>query len=259
MKTVVRGFVALLLSMIGSMAQGITYTATGQGDATNKTLSASASFAVFDQKLIITLSNTATYDANDANDILTAIFFSITGNPTLSGTSAVLGPDTAIKNRPGMSGPGMNVGGAWAYHDSPTGLPHDATEEISIANLKSFGKGSRFSGLKLAPSGGAAFGVTTDFDSLGNDKGSFKHQQLIENTVVFTMGGLPTNFTLADISDVSFQYGTDLKSADLDLAGTIDGGSNGNSTVPEPTTTMLVVAGLLGTFALARKPRGSPP
>ena len=259
MKTVVRGIIALVLSLMGNMAQGLTYTATGSGDSTNKELSAFATFAISNQKLVITLSNTATYDASDANDILTAIFFTLTGNPTLTGTSAVLGSDTAIKDRPGVSGPGMNVGSAWSYRDDMTDLPDDATDGISVTSLKNFGKKFRFSDTKLASSGGVAYGVTTTFDNLGNDKSSIKHQQLIDNTVVFTLGGLPTNFTLADISDVSFQYGTDLKDADLNLAGTISGGGNGGPAVPEPTTTVLVAAGLLGTFALTRKSRSSPP
>jgi hypothetical protein len=258
MKAVVRGFVALLLSMIVSMAQGITYTATGQGDATNKTLDASATFAVVNHDLVITLSNTAKYDADDANDILTALFFKISGDPALTGISAVLGSDTAVKARPGVSGPGMNVGGEWSYRDDLTDLPDGATVGISSASLKQFTAHMRFGGLNLqgptAP-GGVQYGMTTAFDTLGNDKSSIKRQQLIENTVVFTMGGVPNGFTLADISDVSFQYGTDVKNSDFDLAGAISGQGNGGPVIPEPSPTALVAAGLLGTFVLARRSR----
>jgi hypothetical protein len=42
------------------------------------------------------------------------------------------------------------------------------------------------------------------FDSVDNDESNLKHQQIIENAVVFT---------LADISNVNFQYGTSLRNS----------------------------------------------
>ena len=69
-------------------------------------------------------------------------------------------------------------------------------------------------------------------------------------------------FTLADISDVSFQYGTNLKDPGLNLAGTISGGSV-SPVIPEPDTAALIATGLLWAFALVRRPgaslfRGNP-
>jgi len=120
MKTVVRGLVVLALFTVGNIAHGSTYTAT------NTTLSASATFAVSDLKLVITLSNTATTDPSNSADILTGIFFTLAGDPALTPVSALLGPNTAIKDRPGVSGPGTNVGGEWAYRNGLPGLPHGA-------------------------------------------------------------------------------------------------------------------------------------
>ena len=266
MKTVVRGLVALLvLFVVGNVAHGLTFTATGQGDNTNKILSASVTFAVSDLKLVITLANTATFDPDDSADILTGVFFTLVGDPLLTRTSALLGSDTAIEARSGVSGPGMNVGGQWAYRNDLTDLTNEPNEGLAIAGLKNFSKKPyRFSGPKLASPSGVQYGVTTDFDNLGNDKASLKHQQLIENTVVFTMGGLPTNFTFADISNVSFQYGTGPSAADL--AGTVSG--SGVPVIPEPNTIALVAAGLLGGVHLraatkgrrprSRMPRGAP-
>ena len=252
MKKIVRGFIALALAIVGNAAQALTYTATGPGDATNKTLSASATFTVSGLKLIITLSNTATYDADDSGDILTGIFFRLAGDPLLTRTSAVLGPNTAIKGRSGVSGPGMNVGGEWAYRNDLAGISSGTNapnEGISSTTLKQFGKRHRFSGPNLqgptAP-GGAEYGVTTAFDGLGNDKRSIRRQQLIENTVIFTLSGLSSNFALADISNVSFQYGTSFR--DAELAGT----SSGVVQVPEPSTIMLVGMGLFGAIVVMR-------
>jgi hypothetical protein len=218
-------------------------------------LNASVTFTVSDLQLVITLSNTATYDADDSADVLTGIFFTLAGDLSLTPTSALLGSDTAIKDRPGESGPGMNVGNQWAYRNDLTGMASGANEGIAIANLKEFGNRHRFSGPKLGSSGGVKYGVTTDFDSLGNDKSSIKNQQLIENSVVFTMGGLPTNFTLADISNFSFQYGANLN--DGNLAGTISG--SGSPVIPEPNTIALVAVGLLGCVRLGAMTRGSRP
>jgi hypothetical protein len=249
MKTVVRGSVALVLLMVGNMTNALTFTATAPGDNTNKTLNASVTFAIKNLELVITLSNTATYDADDRADVLTGIFFTLAGDLSLTQNSAVLGSDTAIKGRPGISGPGMNVGEQWAYRNDLTGMMNGANEGIAIANLKDFGKRYRFSGPKLGSSGGVKYGVTTDFDGLGNDKSTIKHQQLIENTIVFTMSGLPTNFTIADISNVSFQYGTDLK--EENISGTSD-----SPAIPEPNTIVLVAVGLLGCVRLGAMTKG---
>src|SRR6266404_4024943 len=157
MKTVARGLVALALILIGSTAQGVTYTAT------NRTLSASASFAVSDLKLVITLSNTATTDPSNSADILTGIFFTLTGDPALTPISALLGADTAIKGRPSVSGPGMSVGGEWAYRSDLTGLPQGANEGVSSTSLRQFSQQYRFPGSNLQGSvapGGAQYGVT---------------------------------------------------------------------------------------------------
>jgi hypothetical protein len=254
MKIVVRGLVALALSIIGNSAHGLTFTATGPGDDTNKILSALATFVVSDLKLVITLSNTASNDPDKSAEILTGVFFTLAGDPPLARTSAVLGSDTAIKNRPGISGPGMNVGSEWVYGNGLTGLPDGANEGLTIASLNKIHKRNHFSGPNLGPSGGVQFGVTTAFDDLGNDKGDLKHKQLIENTVVFTLSQLPTDFTLADISNVSFQYGTSLKDPGPNLAGTIRGEGN-NPVIPEPGTTTLIATGLLWSFALVGRPR----
>ena len=85
MKTVVRGLVALaVIFIVGRAAHGLTFTVSGHGDATK--LSAPATFAVTNLQLIITLSNTASFDPNDSADILTGIFFQMAGDPALTRT-----------------------------------------------------------------------------------------------------------------------------------------------------------------------------
>ena len=249
MKTVVRGLVALAaVFVVGNAAHGLTFTATGHGDDTNETLSASATFVITNLQLVITLSNNGTFDPDDTADILTGIYFTLAGDPLLTRTGAVLGPDTAIKDRSGVNGPGTSVGADWAYRNNLSSQTNQPDEALTIASLKGFGgKRYRFAGPKPGSPGGVKYGVTTDFDNMGNDKGGLKNKQLIENTVIFTLGGLPTNFTLADISNVHFQYGT--SPTDANLAGTLSD-TGGTPVIPEPNTIVLVAAGLLGCLRL---------
>jgi len=53
------------------------FKATGPGNGSGQTNSATVSFAVANSELVVTLSNAALYDPNDDQDILTAIFFKV--------------------------------------------------------------------------------------------------------------------------------------------------------------------------------------
>ena len=73
-----------------SHATAVTLTGTGPGGR-----SASATFDTFSlfgvDYLTVRLTNTATYDSRVPTEILTAIFFSLPGNPTLSQTTGFSG------------------------------------------------------------------------------------------------------------------------------------------------------------------------
>ena len=251
------GLVALVLFIVVGTAhaytltgtgKGLTFTATGPGDNRGETLHASATFAVSNLNLIVTLENTGTFDPNDPADILTALFFTIAGNLALTRVSAELGPDSSVIGHRLPLGFDGDVGGEWTYRNNLTRTPQGANEGISSTNLKWFGnKKYLFPGEQLRGAGhpgGVDFGITTLFDLPSNNRGGIKNKGLIQNVVVFTFG-LPAGFERMEISDVTFLYGTNLKPSEI-LDGVL-------TAIPEPSTISLVTAGLLGALTLARR------
>jgi hypothetical protein len=246
---IVAGVVAgVAIAAISSVVSGQTFTATGPGDEPGETLSAAATFSVSDLDLIVTLSNTGTFDPENANDILTGIFFTIDGDPELTPESAdVASGSSVIAHRlpPGFDG---DVGSQWAYRNDLAGAPDGTDEGISSTSLKWFGTKNLFSKEKIkgfGSFGGISFGITTLDDLGGHDRGNLKNQALTQNSVVFTFSGLPNDFSLSEISDVTFQYGTSFKAPELF-------GEPMPSDIAEPPTIALVAVSLLGALGAMR-------
>jgi len=202
--------------------------------------------------LIVTLSNLSTFDPNDAPDILTGIFFKINGDPKLTPVSAHLGTGSSVIGHALPSSFDGDVGGEWAYRGDLVKAPGDAggvEDGISATNLKWFGnKKYNFPGPNLEGGksvGGIDFGLTSLADLPKNDKGEIKNKGLIQNTVVFTFT-MPVGIALSDVTDVTFQYGKSLKSAE-EITG------EQLALVPEPSTIMLVAAGFAGAVAFGRR------
>lgn len=206
-------------------ALAITFTATDGG-----LLSASAAFTLSSGTLTVVLTNTGG-EVSNPSQILTALFFSSSGtltpvSATLSGGSTVFfGPDG-----------GGNVGGEWAYGSSLAGAPLGATQGISSSGFSLFGA-ANFGGANLEGPiavNGMNYGLVSGADdlTLGNAAvtGGFP---LIQNQVTFTLtaGGA---FTLASLSNVSFQYGTALTEPNIH-----------NGQLPEPASLLLLGFGLI--------------
>jgi hypothetical protein len=226
--------VVVAIAAISTVVRGQTFTAHGPGDDPGETLVASATFSVSNLDLIVTLSNTGTYDPMVANDILTGIFFSINGDPKLIPESAQVAPGSSVIDHSLPAGFTGDVGSQWAYRNDLVGAPNGTDEGISTTSLRWFGPRDLFSTKKIkgfGSFGGISFGLTT------------LNQPVIRNSVILTFTGLPDDFSVSEISHVTFQYGTDLRAPELDAM------ANG---VPEPPTIVLVVAGLLGVLVAGR-------
>jgi len=231
---------ALVLGISPAMALPLVVTASGVGND-GETLKAKATFDAVGGELVIQLFNEGTYDPNDAGDILTALFFDVRGNPAFTRVEAKLTLGSSVKGNGGLTDPGGVVGSEWAHKGGLSGAPHGAKYGVSSAGFGLFGPGDRFPGADLQPPtspDGVQYGVTTLADTAGNDNGSIASSGLIKNGVVFRLGNLPAGFTVDQIANVSFQYGTGLDEINL---------------IPEPTGFWLVASSLAVWFGIRRR------
>jgi hypothetical protein len=137
--------VALALAPLPAVAGPVTYS-FADGDR-----SASAEFVRSGGNLIVTLTNTSSADVLVPTDVLTAVFFQVDGNPTLTRTSALVPLASSV--RVGGSGadatpPDRVVGGEWAYRNGFGDVPpHNAG--ISSTGVDIFGPPNLFPGSNL--------------------------------------------------------------------------------------------------------------
>lgn len=190
--------------------------------------SAQASFEISGSNLVVTLTNTATHDVLTSSQLLTGVFWSVSGGPlSLGRVSALLNAGSSIVgNVPSPSVDPMpnGVGGEWAYVGGLSGAPGGNAYGISASGFGLFGPGDRFPGLNLqGPTSpdGAQYGLTSAGDNPATGNGGLLNDALIKNSVVFTLSGLPQGFSLNQISNVWVQYGTDLSEPSFPTPGSV--------------------------------------
>jgi len=198
--------------------------------------------------LIVQLTNTSTFDVTKPSELLTAVFFDLADNSTLTPVSALLAPGSVVYFDSAPSG-GV-VGGEWAYNTwSSNKAPGRARQGISSTGLDLFGPSNRFPGPDLdAPAnvGGLNYGLTSAGDNLTTGNSSVTGKEpLIGNSVIFTLQGLGAGFNAAtDIYNVHFQYGTSL--CEPHYPGIVPPDPLIEGTVPEPLTAVGLTVGLAG-------------
>ncbi len=207
---------------------------------TSGSLAASATFSFSGSTLTVVFTNTSSSDVLVPPDVLTALFFNISGNPTLTPSSALLsGGSTVFFGADG----GGNVGGEFAYLNglSPY-LGTSNMQGISSAGFGLFGS-ANFGGADLngnAAVDGLGYGLTSAGDDTTTGNAAVTGgNALIKNQVTFTLTGLPGGFALANISNVTFQYGTALSPTDPCI------GCTPQEVVPETSSATLLGSGLL--------------
>jgi hypothetical protein len=212
-------------------------TASGIDPSNGAALSAEAVFVVNGTQLEITLSNTSAADVAEQRDLLCALFFTLSGNPTLVPVSATLLGGSAVFNGPDGGG---NVGGEWSYDNGISG-PHGASQEISSTGL-GFINDPNFGGSDLNSNAsghldGSDYGITSAGDNTST--AITGGNPYIKNSVKFVLN--LNGYSLTDasqISTVNFQYGTGLDEPNI---------------IPEPTSFVLAALGIASAGMLLRR------
>src|SRR5262245_50246078 len=217
----------------------LSYADTRTFTASQGNLAASAEFEDLGANLIVTLTNTSTFDVLVPADVMTALFFDVDGAPlNLTPVSAVLGAGSTVLF--GGSDPGGVVGGEWEWEESFVNpAPHGADYGIGSSGFQLFGAGEMFPGTNLqgpANVDGLQYGLVSGGDNpaTGNSPVTGDNA-LIKNEVVFTLSGLPAGFDVDSITNVSWQYGTSLDEPNI----------------PEPSSLLLLSA--MGVSAFRRR------
>jgi hypothetical protein len=228
-----------LLAVTAAQAVPIVFTGS------SGVLSASASFDIVGGNLQVTLTNTSTADTLVPSDVLTAVFFNVAGNPSLTPLSGTLAGTTLY----GATGP--NVGGEWAYNNGLNQF--GANSGISSAGFGLFGPPDLFPGPNLdgpdSPNG-LNYGIVSAGDNAATGNAGVTGVPLLKGSVVFTLSGITS---VAGISNITFQYGTSL--------GGVPGGEPsfpgspgpGGPGVPDGGSTVILCGAALALLGVLRR------
>ena len=208
---------AVALSLQPTSTAGTTQTTSSNPTppsvlwaGSNGTRSASALVSLTGSTLTIALKNTSQADSSVPTDVLTGLFFNLSG-ATLRPLAASLGAGSQVY---GATSPISNVGGEWASASNLKIGSSTYGYGVSAAGLGLFGPKNRFdtssnlSGTENV--GGLDFGIVTAGDNPNTGNGGL-NRDLIKGSVLFTFGltNVASNFNLAQaVSNLRFQYGT---------------------------------------------------
>jgi hypothetical protein len=211
-------FIAAAALVLGVGANATTITATGTNPASSHNLSAAADFNFSGSQLILTLTNNN--PAGVPSDILTGIFFDLSGNPSLTYVSGVTASGSCTTGHTCPPAVDVKSINEWVFAQSLSSPLNGITEH--------YGVGTAGFGI-LSTGGGQQFNYGL-VNGLVNPNNPVANGTLIDDSVKLTFNLAPGLYT---VSNVRFQYGTSLDEPSL----------TGRATVPEPGTIMTLSTG----------------
>jgi hypothetical protein len=271
--SIVAAFCAAVLlgAGVAARAASITFTAT---DGASK--SASAAFSVSGGVLKIVLTNTSNSDTLVASDLLTGVYWSMTGAPTLSVETVLLTSGSAAhKGSTTFPIAGSDVSGEYAFKATAGAAGahtggnfadwSGATFGVSSSGISASGSGDGvFSAADLFNSSknlnnsppspdGPDFGLATKGDKLATGLTAIP---LIKDSVTITLQ-LPAGYTnfnpSTGIGNVWFQYGTSTSDERISSGNVIVSGAPSLVPLPNAVWMGLSTLGTLGLLGLRRR------
>ena len=246
-RRVLLALVCVLLIPAGARADSILFSGNGTGEDGIK-LNAAARFSISDNILRIKLQNTGDTSGSTKDksaNTLTGLFFDLPTGITLTPVKASIAPGDLLQGNLCDIGPcnalTTNVGGEFAgkYHTSPLS-GHLGNYGISSSGyIAAVNGGGNFNGPNLdqpdSPDG-INFGIVAPITASNPflpKTGNMTDNPLIEGEVVFVMAISGGTLLESQISNVSFQYGTDIKEPKFMSKIKIH-------TIPEPVALLLL-------------------
>ncbi|MBD2567661.1 XDD4 family exosortase-dependent surface protein [Anabaena lutea] len=202
-------------------AASMTFSATGTNSATSSSLESSVIFndSLNPGKLTITLTNLGA-GAKAPSDVLTSLFWDYNGSSPLNLSLASATAATVTQKNTNTTTSNVNLlntpnGKEWAFASTTkaSGLGGDVSAAGAVAVTQQYGLGTAGLGIFQGIGGSSQqkYGIINGYGSGANNP--IKTNPFVNNSATFVLSGLTAGFDIKKISNIRFQYGTNLNEA----------------------------------------------